>query len=173
MFLSEKCVPDPTKEVRSVSYRKVSERRGSWPLAYKNVTVQEDNWLRLIKASYNEFIWMLNQLLKLILSNLVEHLIKSLVSPSILRVQYVLHQVTSIWNYKIGHTCFNIRVPLFCKRFFGLNCTHSSDKLYEIDWETFLSMYLKFQKLKWVSFTLKNLMWTCAFVNRQLVLTCN
>ena len=41
-FLLEKCVPDPTKEVKSVSYRKVSERRGSWPLAYKNVTVQED-----------------------------------------------------------------------------------------------------------------------------------
>lgn len=116
---------------------------------------------------------MLNQLLKLILSNLVEHLIKSLVSPSMLRVQYVLHQVTSIWDYKIGHTCFNIRVPLFCKRFFGLNCAHSSDKLYEINWETFLSMYLKFQKLKWVSFTLKNLMWTCTFVNRQLVLTRN
>jgi hypothetical protein len=37
-----KCVPDPTREVRSVSFRKVNERRGSWPLAYKNVTVQED-----------------------------------------------------------------------------------------------------------------------------------
>lgn len=38
-FLLEKYVTDPTKEVRSVSYRRVSERRGSWPLAYKNVTV--------------------------------------------------------------------------------------------------------------------------------------
>jgi len=35
-------VPDAAKEVRSVSFRKVNERRGSWPLAYKNVTVQED-----------------------------------------------------------------------------------------------------------------------------------
>jgi hypothetical protein len=116
---------------------------------------------------------MLNQLLKLILSHLVEHLIKSLVSPSMLRVQYVLHQITSVWDYKIRHTCFDIRVPLFCKRFFGLSCTHSSDKLNEINWETLLSMYLKFQNLKWVSFTLKNLMWTCTFVYRQLVLTCN
>ena len=38
----EKYVTDETKEVRSVSFRKVSERRGSWPLAYKKVTVSED-----------------------------------------------------------------------------------------------------------------------------------
>lgn len=38
----ERFIADDTLEVRSVSYRKVSERRGSWPLAYKNVTASED-----------------------------------------------------------------------------------------------------------------------------------
>lgn len=37
-----KYVSDETKEVRVVSYRKVSQRRGSWPLAYKKVNVSED-----------------------------------------------------------------------------------------------------------------------------------
>ena len=44
LFISfkEKYVTDETKELRSASFRKVSERRGSWPLAYKKVTVSED-----------------------------------------------------------------------------------------------------------------------------------
>ena len=39
---NQRYITDPKLGQKKVSTRKVIERRGSWPLAYKNIAVEED-----------------------------------------------------------------------------------------------------------------------------------